>query len=155
MPAVAHHRPARGGRGAAARGPDLRDRTRRAARLDGADLQLAEDLGRRAAIAVDNARCTPSARTSRGRCRRACCRRRCPSSPALELAARFRAAGAAHEVGGDFYDLFAAPDGRWALVIGDVCGKGAEAAAVTALARYTIRAAGDARAAARRGCCAS
>jgi serine phosphatase RsbU (regulator of sigma subunit) len=44
-------------------------------------------------------------------------------------------------VGGDFYDCFATGGGDWALVIGDVCGKGAEAAAVTALARYTLRAA--------------
>jgi serine phosphatase RsbU (regulator of sigma subunit) len=44
------------------------------------------------------------------------------------------------EVGGDFYDVFALDDGAYALVIGDVLGKGAEAAAVTALARYTLRA---------------
>ncbi len=44
------------------------------------------------------------------------------------------------EVGGDFYDVFAV-DGGWMLVIGDVCGKGAEAASVTALIRYAMRAA--------------
>jgi serine phosphatase RsbU (regulator of sigma subunit) len=44
------------------------------------------------------------------------------------------------EVGGDFYDVFALDDGAWTVVIGDVQGKGAEAAAVTALARYTVRA---------------
>jgi serine phosphatase RsbU (regulator of sigma subunit) len=44
------------------------------------------------------------------------------------------------DVGGDFYDVFALDDGAWALVIGDVLGKGAEAAAMTALARYTLRA---------------
>ena len=51
------------------------------------------------------------------------------------------AAGEGNEVGGDFYDCFATGDGDWALVIGDVCGKGAEAASLTALARYTLRAA--------------
>jgi sigma-B regulation protein RsbU (phosphoserine phosphatase) len=51
------------------------------------------------------------------------------------------AAGEGLEVGGDFYDLFAVgTEDEWALVIGDVCGKGAEAAAVTSLARYTLRA---------------
>ena len=45
------------------------------------------------------------------------------------------------EVGGDFYDAFAIDDRRWALVIGDVCGTGPDAAAVTAIARHTIRAA--------------
>ena len=43
------------------------------------------------------------------------------------------------DVGGDFYDVFARGD-DWVLVIGDVCGRGAEAAALTALARHTIRA---------------
>jgi integral membrane sensor domain MASE1 len=62
-----------------------------------------------------------------------------PDIPSVEVAARYRASGAAHRVGGDFYDVFEAGDGVWALAIGDVCGKGAEAAAVTALARYTIR----------------
>jgi anti-sigma regulatory factor (Ser/Thr protein kinase) len=44
-------------------------------------------------------------------------------------------------VGGDFYDLFQTDEGSWAVVVGDVCGKGAPAAAVTGLARYTLRAA--------------
>ena len=60
--------------------------------------------------------------------------------PGIELAARYVAAGEGNEVGGDFYDCFRTGDGDWAVVIGDVCGKGAEAAAVTALARYTVRA---------------
>jgi PAS domain S-box-containing protein len=64
-----------------------------------------------------------------------------PDIPGVELAARYRAAGEGNEVGGDFYDCFATGGGDWALVIGDVCGKGAEAAALTALARYTVRAA--------------
>ncbi len=64
---------------------------------------------------------------------------RLPEIPAIELAARFRAAGDAYRVGGDFYDVFKTRAGSWAIVIGDVCGKGPEAAAVTALARYTIR----------------
>jgi serine phosphatase RsbU (regulator of sigma subunit) len=57
------------------------------------------------------------------------------------VAARFRAAGEGTEVGGDFYDLFDLGRSGWAIVIGDVCGKGADAAAITALARYTLRAA--------------
>jgi sigma-B regulation protein RsbU (phosphoserine phosphatase) len=44
-------------------------------------------------------------------------------------------------VGGDFYDFFALPDGRWGFFLGDVCGKGVDAAATTATARYTLRAA--------------
>ena len=54
---------------------------------------------------------------------------------------RFRPAGENIELGGDFYDLYRARDGGWAALIGDVQGKGPDAAAVTALARHTLRAA--------------
>ena len=64
-----------------------------------------------------------------------------PEVPGVDAGALYQAAGEDHEVGGDFYDLFATSEDHWFAVIGDVCGKGAEAAAVTALARYTIRAA--------------
>ena len=64
-----------------------------------------------------------------------------PEIPGLDTAALYRPAGEINEVGGDFYDLFPTGEREWFAVIGDVCGKGAEAAAVTALARYTIRAA--------------
>ncbi len=62
-----------------------------------------------------------------------------PTVPRCELAVRFRPAGAGELVGGDFYDVFALGKGRWAIVLGDVCGKGAEAAAITAMARWTLR----------------
>ncbi len=62
-----------------------------------------------------------------------------PAIPGCELAVRFHPAQEAELVGGDFYDAFAVSDGRWAIIVGDVCGKGAEAAAVTAMARWTLR----------------
>jgi serine phosphatase RsbU (regulator of sigma subunit) len=65
---------------------------------------------------------------------------RLPVIPGLSVAARFRAAGRASEVGGDFYDLFAVDEG-WMVLMGDVTGKGPSAAATTSLARYTMRAA--------------
>ena len=61
--------------------------------------------------------------------------------PGLAAAVRFRPAGENIELGGDFYDLYKARDGGWAALIGDVQGKGPDAAAVTALARHTLRAA--------------
>ena len=64
-----------------------------------------------------------------------------PEIPAVETAARFRPAQGGLQVGGDFYDVFDVGGGSWAIVVGDVCGKGPEAATVTALARYTLRAA--------------
>lgn len=61
-----------------------------------------------------------------------------PHLAGWSLAALYRPAGAENEVGGDFYDTFRVPGG-WMLVIGDVTGRGAEAASITALARYTLR----------------
>lgn len=62
-----------------------------------------------------------------------------PDLPGYELAIRFAPAGAGDLVGGDFYDVFPVGDSHWAVVIGDVCGKGAGAAAMTAMARWTLR----------------
>jgi len=64
-----------------------------------------------------------------------------PRIGGLDLAGRLEAGAAGVEVGGDFYDAFAIDDGIWGLAIGDVCGKGVDAAALTALARHTLRAA--------------
>jgi serine phosphatase RsbU (regulator of sigma subunit) len=63
-----------------------------------------------------------------------------PEIAGVDLAARFIPAGEGIEVGGDFYDVFSGPTGWWTIAVGDVCGKGPEAASITALARYTIRA---------------
>ncbi|MEV0074366.1 SpoIIE family protein phosphatase [Amycolatopsis sp. NPDC050768] len=63
-----------------------------------------------------------------------------PVVPGLDVAAYYHPASA-DEVGGDFYDLFPLTGGTWGFFLGDVSGKGAEAAAVTSLARYTLRAA--------------
>ncbi|WP_369251780.1 SpoIIE family protein phosphatase [Geodermatophilus amargosae] len=64
-----------------------------------------------------------------------------PTIPGLDVAARYRPGGGSALVGGDTYDVTPLPDGRWMVLIADVCGTGAEAAAVTALARHTARAA--------------
>jgi serine phosphatase RsbU (regulator of sigma subunit) len=63
-----------------------------------------------------------------------------PAIPGVELAARYRPTGAGNLVGGDFYDVFEIGDGEWGVVLGDVSGFGPEAAALTGLARYTVRA---------------
>ncbi|WP_245158953.1 SpoIIE family protein phosphatase [Blastococcus sp. TF02A_35] len=64
-----------------------------------------------------------------------------PVIPGLQLAARYRPGADAALVGGDTYDVTPLPDGRWMVLIADVCGTGAEAAAVTAVTRHTARAA--------------
>ncbi len=66
-----------------------------------------------------------------------------PSMPqvrGLELAGAYRPAGDGTEVGGDFYDVFQVNDGEWVVVLGDVCGKGVEAAVLTAFVRHSVRA---------------
>ena len=60
--------------------------------------------------------------------------------PGLDVGGAYRPAGDGSEVGGDFYDVFRTGPHTWGIVLGDVCGKGASAAVVTALARYTVRA---------------
>jgi PAS domain S-box-containing protein len=68
-----------------------------------------------------------------------------PRIAGLEIAARYEPAGDGSEIGGDFFDVFPLDDAVWGVVLGDVSGKGAEAATVTALARYTLRALADRR----------
>jgi phosphoserine phosphatase RsbU/P len=62
-----------------------------------------------------------------------------PVIPGLDLDAIYRPAGSGDEVGGDFYDVFEIAQDDWVVVVGDVCGKGTEAAVVTSAARHTIR----------------
>ncbi|MGN6372243.1 MAG: SpoIIE family protein phosphatase [Solirubrobacteraceae bacterium] len=105
------------------------------------DLELAEELGRRAGVAVENARLYTERTRIALTLQQALLPESLPSIPGVELDALYTAAGELNEVGGDFYDVFDYGEDRWMLVIGDVCGKGPHAAAVTALARYTLRAA--------------
>ena len=105
------------------------------------DLQLAEDLAQHAALAIDNAA------IYRGECYVAQALERTllppglPRVPGCDVACHYRPAHNEKSVGGDFYDVFDCGDGAWALAIGDVRGKGIPAATLTALARYTLRAA--------------
>jgi PAS domain S-box-containing protein len=110
-------------------------------RFDEQDLVLAEDLALRAAAAVENARLYETATSIADTLQASLLPPVLPEIPAMEIAAAYRPAGHGLEVGGDFYDVFNTAEDQWYAVVGDVCGKGAEAAAVTALARYTIRAA--------------
>lgn len=61
-----------------------------------------------------------------------------PRLPGLDIAARYRAQGDSLDIGGDFYDVFPLPGGQWVVALGDVCGKGPAAAAVTGLVRHTL-----------------
>src|SRR4051794_3542379 len=103
------------------------------------DVDLAEEVARRAGLAIENARLYTERTRIAHTLQAELLPTRLPQIPGASVAVRYRAAGELNEVGGDFYDVFERRDGTWALVIGDVSGKGAEAAAVTALARHTVR----------------
>jgi serine phosphatase RsbU (regulator of sigma subunit)/PAS domain-containing protein len=100
-----------------------------------------EELGRRAAVAIDSARLYRQRSAIARTLQNSLLPPVLPEIAGIDAAALYRPAGEGIDVGGDFYDLFSITDHEWIAVIGDVCGKGPEAAAVTALARYTIRAA--------------
>jgi serine phosphatase RsbU (regulator of sigma subunit) len=104
------------------------------------DVRVLRELARRAAFAVDNARLYGETEYIAERLQRSLLPPHLPEIHGAEIAARFRPAGDRNEVGGDFYDIFQTGPNRWAITIGDVCGKGPDAAAVTALARHTLRA---------------
>jgi PAS domain S-box-containing protein len=110
-------------------------------RFDELDLELVEELARRCAIAIDNARLFSERAYIARTLQQSLLPAELPDIPNIEAAARFRPTGEGNEVGGDFYDLFESGGRGWTVVMGDVCGKGPDAAAVTALARYTLRAA--------------
>jgi PAS domain S-box-containing protein len=106
--------------------------------VPGADMLLGE-LARIASLALENARLDERARHIAHTLQASLLPPSLPEIPGLEVAARYLAGGEGTTVGGDLYDLFPV-DGDWALVLGDVCGKGAEAAALTSMVRFTIRA---------------
>lgn len=105
------------------------------------DVALIEALAARAALAIENSRLYTERSEIARTLQQSLAPPRLPAIPGLELAARYRAVGDQNEVGGDFYDVFDSGHGAWTAFIGDVAGKGAAAAATTALARHTLRAA--------------
>lgn len=110
---------------------------------DAEDLALAEDLGRRAAQSMDNARLYEEQSHAARTLQQSLLPPSLPGIPGVQSAARFRPAASlvgvsGYHLGGDFYDMYQTPAG-WAVVVGDVMGKGVEAAELTAMVRYTLR----------------
>lgn len=102
------------------------------------DLVLAGDLALRAALAIDNARLYANLGSVARSLQQGLLPQRLPTLAGMDLAARYRPAGDGSLIGGDFYDVLPREDGL-DLVIGDVTGKGARAAALTAQVRHTLR----------------
>jgi len=105
------------------------------------DLALGAELGLRAAVAVENARLYTERSEIATTLQQSLLPPDLPEIPGYRVASLYRAAGDQNDVGGDFYDAFEVPGG-WMVVVGDVAGRGAEAAALTSLSRYTFRTAG-------------
>jgi hypothetical protein len=105
-----------------------------------ADLELAEDLGRRAGLALDNARLYETVRNSAVTLQRSLLPDELPHIEGWDIAARYFPGEAGAAVGGDWYDLFALPGGTFALVVGDVMGRGIPAATGMSRLRSALQA---------------
>jgi serine phosphatase RsbU (regulator of sigma subunit)/PAS domain-containing protein len=110
-------------------------------RFEIAELGLAEELGEHLGVAIRVDRMFRHRSAVAEALQGSLLPARLPDVPGLDLSAAYLPAGQGLEVSGDFYDVFAV-QGGWAITVGDVCGKGLEAAALTSAARHAIRAIG-------------
>ncbi|RAO29597.1 hypothetical protein PSN13_04795 [Micromonospora saelicesensis] len=108
-------------------------------RHDPDEVAVLEDVARRAALAIENARIHAERRRVAQTLQQSLLPPVLPLVDGIGFAAEYVPTGDDAEVGGDFYDVVPLPDGRWLVVIGDVSGKGVQAAAVTGLVRDVIR----------------
>jgi PAS domain S-box-containing protein len=102
------------------------------------DLRIVMEVARRATVGIAHAELYRERSHIAQTLQRSLLPPRLPEIEGFDLAARYRAAGEGFDVGGDFYDAFESRSG-WALAVGDVCGKGPEAASLTSLARSALR----------------
>jgi phosphoserine phosphatase RsbU/P len=103
------------------------------------DVVLAGDVARRAALAIHNAQSTGAHVAVSQALQQALLPRALPVVPGLDFAAEYLPASSGSDVGGDFYDVLTVDPSNWLVSIGDVCGKGARAAARTGLVRDVLR----------------
>lgn len=103
------------------------------------DVVLIGDIARRAGLAIHNAQSTAAHVDVSQALQQALLPRALPMAPGLDFAAQYLPATAGSDVGGDFYDVLTIDPAHWLVSIGDVCGKGARAAARTGLVRDVLR----------------
>jgi serine phosphatase RsbU (regulator of sigma subunit)/PAS domain-containing protein len=114
-------------------------RTASEGRFEIADLSLAEQLGQHLGVAIRVDRMFRHRSAVAEALQSSLLPASLPDVPGLDLSPVYQPASEGLEVSGDFYDVFPV-SGGWAITVGDVCGKGQEAAAMTAAARHAIRA---------------
>lgn len=110
--------------------------------LDEFDLAFAEQIAARATVAIENSRLYSERSTIARTLQQSLLPDRLPEIPGYELASIYLPAMETSVVGGDFYDVWSVGE-DWMIVIGDVTGKGIDAAALTALVRHTVRTASE------------
>ncbi|MFB9234958.1 SpoIIE family protein phosphatase [Plantactinospora siamensis] len=108
-------------------------------RHDPDEVGVLEDVARRAGLAIENARIHAERRRVAQTLQQSLLPPVLPVVPGIGFAAEYVPTGDVADVGGDFYDVVPLPDGRWLVVVGDVSGKGVQAATVTGLVRDVIR----------------
>jgi PAS domain S-box-containing protein len=108
--------------------------------LDEEDVMLATEFGVRAGSAVAKAGMHSKLQATARVLRRSLAPASLPEVPGIEMSAHYRSGTTGVDIGGDYYDVFPATGGRWWAVLGDVCGKGPEAAALAGAVRYSLRA---------------
>lgn len=108
-------------------------------RYDADDVVLAEAAASRVAESLENMWFADQHRHISLTLQRSLLPPRLPDIEGVDVAARYVPAGALTEIGGDFYDVFDANDGSWAVLVGDACGTGPDAAALTTIARHSVR----------------
>lgn len=113
---------------------------RRAMTLGEEELGALRVLAAQSAMAIENAQRFERQRSVARSLQEGLLASDMPDLHGCSVAAVYEPAGGEMDIGGDFYDVFDLPDGRFVLVVGDVSGKGADAAAQTAMAKYMLRA---------------
>jgi serine phosphatase RsbU (regulator of sigma subunit)/PAS domain-containing protein len=104
------------------------------------ELELAEELGRRAGLALDHARLYAREHRTAETLQRALLPPKLPDVPGHELGARYLPGVVGDHIGGDWYDAFELIDGRYGIAIGDIGGRGVPAAALMGQVRNALRA---------------
>lgn len=103
------------------------------------DMNVLQTFASQAALALDTARLYSHEHDVASILQQSILPEALPEFPEIEAASAYQPVGSEAEIGGDYYDLFRSPDGALWFAIGDVCGKGVQAATKTSMIKYSVR----------------